>query len=282
MKMKKTLNTKLSLVMLFSIISLIAFSQKQISLKYNLDKGDKYKYESESSQEISFVANDQTIVMDMIMGMYMTSIVDNVTDSIIDNTYVIDRIKLEQKIFGMEMKYDSDDSSTFSAGPGAQLAEEFGKMIGSSMSMRIDEYGNIKEMNLGNLIDNTDFTQDFKSGNYYAVYPDYKVKVGDSWEVEITPLEDSDMKVFTKYTLIKAKKKEAIISFTGKVTSNDIKGQGLKMDGETKGEMIINPKTGMLKSSKTDINMKMDIEQNGVKFPATVMGTTTLTVTEVK
>ena len=54
------------------------------------------------------------------------------------------------------------------------------------------------------------------------------------------------------------------------------------MNGTTEGEMIVNVKTGILISSKIDLDMTMDIEQNGTKFPATLLSTSTTTVKKVK
>ncbi len=278
--MKKNVFLKVALVMVLSVTTLLSFSQKQVTLKYNLNEGNSYKFETNTAQEISFEANGQSVVMDMVIDVFMTGKVDKVYDSLIDNSFVMDRIKLDQKIFGMEMKYDSDDSSTFSSGAGAQIAQQFNKIIGSTVNMTITEYGSVKNVDLGELVDNDDLSQSFKTGSFYANYPQHPVKVGDSWDVEIKPFDDGDMKVVTTYTLEKANRKEAVISFTGKISGTNIKGEGLKMDGESTGEMKVNAKTGMLISSTSDIDMKMDLEQQGMKIPATVMGTTTTKVEE--
>lgn len=271
----------LMLLLLMMSVSM-AFSQKQISLKYKLNSGDKFEFKTEVAQEITFDANGTSMVMDMIVGTSMTSNVVSVEDGRIENNYVIDGLKLNQKVFGMEMNYDSDDSSTYNSGPGAQIAKQVSSIIGKSIIMVMDEYGNIDSINMSSITENDDFTKGFQNGSYYAAFPEHKVKVGDSWEVDIKPMEDGEMLVHTTYTLAKVKKREVVITVIGSITGNTINGEEINMEGKTEGEMIVDRKTGMQISSTFDIDMSLEIEQQGMKIPATIMGTSTTTVSKVK
>lgn len=250
-----------------------AFAQKSIELKYNLNKGDKYVFVTEIDMDMTFEAMGTTATMDQAMGIQMTSLVKKTEGNEIDQDITFDKITMNQKIFGMEINYDSGDSSTFSSGMGAQVAEQMNKVIGATINVVMDNRGNIIDMDASSIADNSDVANSLSSGNTFAVYLEGKIKVGESWETDIEPLEDSEMKVHVKYTLLKISRKQAVISVEGILTANEIEGQEIKMDGTTVGEMIIDRKTGMLISSTIDSDMTLDIDQGGVKIPATIMTT---------
>ncbi len=259
----------------------VAFSQKSAELKYKLKKGEKYNFSTNVDMDMTFEAGGNTATMESVMDIYMTSTILNVENDVINQDFVFDRIAMNQKIFGMEINYDSDDTSTYNSGMGAKVGQEMNKIIGQSIVMSMDDRGNIIDLDLSG-IDNTDITNNITSGNTYTVYPDHKVKVGDTWESDINPIKGGDMKVHVNYKLVKLSKKSATIEVKGSITANEVKGEEINMNGTTEGEMIVNVKTGILISSKIDLDMTMDIEQNGTKFPATLLSTSTTTVKKVK
>lgn len=267
----------LALVML--VFSGSAYAQKSIELKYNLKSGDAYNFVTDMDQDVSFDANGMTMTLEQVMTFKMTSSVTKVEDKMIDQDYTFNAIKMNQKIFGMEIDYDSEDSATWT-GMAAQVATEMNKFIGKSAKIVMDEKGNIKELDISEITDNDDLANSITSGNIYAVYPEGKVKVGDSWETDINPIKDNDMNVHMKYTLLKFNRKQAIIGLEGTLSGNEIKGEQINLNGATIGEMIVNVKTGMLISSTMDIEIAMDIENQGMKIPANVMSTTTTTATK--
>lgn len=286
---KKTVSMKskiqislLLLIGLFLINISGAFAQKSIELKYNLNEGDKYVFVTDIEMDMTFEAMGATATLDQVMSIQMTSLVSKLEGDEISQDFTFDRITMNQKIFGMEINYDSDDSSTFSSGMGAQIADQMNKVIGASIKMIMDDRGKIKDIDVSSITDNSDLTNNFGSGNTYAVYPEGKVKVGESWEEEIKPMEDSEMKVHAKYTLLKVSRKQAVIGVEGTLSANEIEGQEIKLNGTTVGEMIVDRKTGILISSIIDLEMAMDIDQGGVKIPATIMSTSETNVKKHK
>ncbi len=181
----------------------------------------------------------------------------------------------------MEINYDSDDSSTYNSGMGAQMGAEMNKIIGESIIMIMDNRGNIISLDVNN-VTSADITNNITWGNTFVVYPEGKIKISDSWETDIEPLEDSEMKIHVKYTLLKLTRKQATIGINGVVSANVVEGQEVNLEGVTEGEMIVDNKTGMLISSVIDLEMAMDIEQGGAKFPATMMSTSTTNVNKLK
>ncbi len=264
----------LAITLLMPGLLLTLSAQKKVELKYNLTTGDQYTYNIETDQDISFEASGQTMVMNSKIGFEMTGTVkDNASDNIVVKT-VIERVTMTQSIFGMEIKYDSKDPASTENPMVAKIAEAFSDLIGSSYTMTMDDKGNVKEIDMKELTDNDDLAQNLSSGSNYAIYPDGKVAVGDSWEKDIEPLETSDMKYHIKYTVLKIGKKETTLGVEGSITANSIDDAEVNLEGTQTGEMIVNTQTGWLISSTIDQELTLDIEQAGQKFPATISGTT--------
>ena len=266
-----------AITLLMPGLLLTVSAQKKVDLKYNLTTGDQYTYNIETDQDINFKANGQTMVMNSKIGFEMTgSVLDNASDNIKVKT-VIDRVSMTQSIFGMEIKYDSKDPAAAENPMAAKIAEAFSGLIGSSYTMVMDNKGNVKEMDMSELTDNNDLAQNLSSGSNYAMYPDGKVAVGDSWEKDIEPLKTSDMKYHIKYTVLKIGKKETTLGVEGTIAANSVDDQEVNLQGTQTGEMIVDTQTGWLIESSIDQELTLDIEQGGQKFPATITGTTTST-----
>lgn len=278
MKSKNSLLISTIVGLFFLSASLNA--QKSIELGYNVSKGDTYIFVTNLDQDISFDAGGATMTLEQEMTFDMTSVVTGAESSKIEKEVTFDAIKMTQSIFGMTLTYDSGDPETWT-GMGEKIAAEMNKLIGKTASLVMDEKGNIIEMDMGEITDNDDLSNNLTSGNTYAVYPEGKVKVGDSWEKDIDPLEDSDMNVKMKYTLLKFNKKEAIIKLEGVLSGKEIQGENINLEGTTMGEMTVNAKTGMLITSTMDIELALDLEQQGMKVPANIMSTTVTTATKV-
>ncbi|MBC8320628.1 MAG: hypothetical protein H8E34_07890 [Bacteroidetes bacterium] len=278
-KIQITIWTLISLLLL-NISS--TYAQKSIELKYNLNAGDKYMFVTDIEQDITFEAMGNTTTLEQLMSFQMTSLVNKIEVDEIFMEFIFDRIKMNQKIFGMELNYDSDDSSTFTSGMGAKIGEEFNKIIGASVKVVMDDNGNIKDMDLSSITDNSDLTNNLSSGNTYAVYPEGKVKVGESWATDIKPLENSEMKVHMNYTLLKIARNHATIGVDGTLTANEVAGKEISLNGTTSGEMIVDRKTGILISSSIDMEIDMEMEEGGNKIPATIMSTAVTTVKKVE
>ena len=250
-----------------------SFAQKSADLKYVLNQGDTYNYVLNIDQDIVFEANGQPMALNMLITFENSTKVAGVTPDSINLESTIERVKMAQSIFGMQITYDSDDPATAQNPMAAKIAESMGMIIGKSYIQVMDERGGVIRMDMGNLTDNEDFADNLNSGTQFAIYPDHPVKVGESWEKDISPVEESDMKIHAKYTLLKLSGKQATIQFDGTISANTMQDMDLKLEGTQTGEMIVNTKTGWLIESNVDQEIEMDMEQNGQKFPATISGT---------
>jgi len=278
--MTKNKSIIFSLAFLIQLVALTSFAQKSVELKYNLTEGDVYNYVMDLDQDIVFETNGQTMALDMFMTFEMTQKVAEVTADSIKLEGQINRVKSKQAIFGMEVNYDSDDPSSAQNPMTAKMGEEFAKILNKSFYMMMDVQGNLGTMDLSNVSSNEELANNINSGSQFAIYPKGKISVGDSWEEDINPVETSDMKFHATYTLLKVSGKEATLGVSGVITANTMEDMEMKMDGTMKGEMVVDVKTGWLIKSTMDQEISMDIEQNGMKFPATINGTTVTTSTK--
>ncbi|MCF6170760.1 MAG: DUF6263 family protein [Bacteroidales bacterium] len=264
----------LTIAMLMPGLFLTISAQKTVELRYNLNQGDKYEYNIETEQDIAFETNGQTMVVTSKIGFEMTGTVENnERDSIVVKT-TINRVTMLQSLFGMEIKYDSDDPSTAENPMAAQISSIMKDLVGSSYTMTMDNRGNVKNMDLSDITRNDDLAKNLSSGSNYAIYPDQKVGVGDTWEKDIEPLRTSDMKYHIKYTVLKTNNKQTTLGIEGTISANKVNNEDMNLHGTQSGEMIVDTKTGWLIEATIDQEVSMNIEQAGQKFPASITGTT--------
>jgi hypothetical protein len=269
----------MALVFLFSLLALSFQAQKSVEFAYNVNSGNQYQTVLNIDQDIVFEANGQQMALDQLMTIKMEMKVNEVTGDSIKLENQFTSVKMTQGIFGMTVTYDSEDPSTMQNPMAAKVGEEMGKLINKSFFMAMDQKGNIGNMNLGNLTDNDDIANNMTSGAMFIAYPDGKVSVGESWEKEIFTSETSDMKFRAVYTLLKVSGKQATIKIDGTITANTVADADLRLNGTQKGEIIVDTKTGWFIESTIDQEIELDIEQNGMKYPATISGTIVTTST---
>lgn len=258
-----------------------AFGQKSVELKYKLKAGDQYNYNMELDQDIVFeVPGGQTMALDVLLTFKMTQKVVEVLADSIKLEGQIKRVKMSQAIMGMEMKYDSDDEGANQNPMMAQMANEFEKILNKSFFMSMDHQGKLGHMDFSGVSDNDELANNINNGSQFVIYPKGKISVGDTWEEDIKPIENSDQQFHAKYTLLKVTGKLATIGVDGIISANSLNDAELKMNGTMKGEMIVDVKTGWLIESTLDQDIEMDIEQAGQKFPANISGT--IVTTSVK
>jgi len=272
--MKKIIAT-IAIVLIPGLL-LNVLAQKSVELKYDVDAGDKYEYKLEIDQDIVFDAGGQTMALDQLMNFRMTSSINEKTGDEYKISTTIDAIKMTQSIFGMQVTYDSEDPNSMQNPMSAKIGEEMSKIIGSDYTMTMDERGHVTEVDASNL-SSDEVINNISSGSNFAIYKEGAVSVGDSWEGDVEPIENSDMKVQMTYTLLKISGKEATLGLNGSISSNKIEDQEMKMDGTMTGEMRVDVNTGWLIESVLNQEIELDIEQNGQTFPATISGTVTTT-----
>lgn len=252
------------------------FAQKSVELKYDLSQGDKYEYKLEIDQDIVFDAGGQTMALDQLMNFRMTSNIDEKNGDEYRISTTVDAIKMTQSIFGMQITYDSEDPNSMQNPMAAKIGEEMNNIIGSDYTMTMDERGHVTDVDASD-VSNDELINNISSGSNFAIYKEGSVSIGETWGGDVTPLDNSDMKVSMQYTLLKLSGKEATLGLNGTIKANNIDDQEMKMNGTMTGEMKVDVNTGWMIESVLNQEIELDIEQNGQKFPATISGTVTTT-----
>ncbi len=270
----KNLKLLIAIVFVLPIVSQQATAQKKVLLKYNLKAGDKYITHSVTNQDITMQAQGQTITMNQVITSDLTTEVKKATSDSIVTANTMDKMTMDQTMFGQELKYDSSDPSTYASGRGKQIGDALNKMIGKVYSITMDRLGNIGNYDLGNLLkDGGKVSGNLKSGSSYIIFPKHKIRVGDSWEADIKPMKTDNMQVHMKYTLKKLAGKKATIAIDGTITANKVNGNNLNINGTISGEAVVDVKTGWTKSSQLSQDVKMKMERNGMEIPMEISST---------
>ncbi len=264
----------IAFAVLFSAVSFQASAQKKVMLKYNLHQGEKYITHTNTNQDITMQAQGQTITMNQVITSDISTAVKSASSDSLVTSNTLDKMTMEQTVFGQKLKYDSSDPTTYASGRGKQIGDAMNKVIGKTYDVHMDREGNIGLYDLSNLLKNGgQVASNIKSGNSYIIFPKHKVKVGDSWQADIKPMKTDNMQIHMKYTLKKVSGKKATIAIDGTITANKISGQDINLSGTQTGEAVVNIKTGWPVSSHMTQDIKMKVEKNGMEIPMEISST---------
>jgi hypothetical protein len=110
----------------------------------------------------------------------------------------------------------------------------------------------------------------------YSIFPDKKLKVGDTWESEVEQNMNGPIAVIkTKYKLVSITDGIAEISMDGTLGIKE-NTEG-KISGTQKGTSKIDIATGMNKSITLDQDIDMEMNDMGMKMPMKVKNNITIT-----
>ncbi len=259
----------MALMMLPAFI-MSTYAQKAIELKYNLKKGSKYHSTMAMTQDVEMEVQGKSMVMNNEMNFEFNYKVLDVRPDSFDLETKISAIKMKQSVMGMEIAYDSKDTSTFNNPVvGTKFSDEMNKLIDVAITTTNSIDGNVGKVDMGTLDKNNDIAKNMKSSFSQATYPDHKVKVGDSWTNDVSTSGYAEMTMHMKYTLTKFNRKQAFLSVEATIDSPNATA---KLKGTMSGEMTVDRKTGWVVHASFDQDFDMQMEQQGMSFPATVSG----------
>ena len=254
------------------LISVITFAQKKVELKYNLPSGKEYSTQINMVQTIAMEVNGQAMELDQVMTFFMgIKVIENYGDST-KLTLSIDRIKMNQKVMGMDIKYDSDSIDT-SNPMAAQMHEGMKGILGKKIEQVMAPNGKILRVDLGDLEDDAEFAKNMGNLGQYVVYPDGKIKVGVSFEQDAQQIVENGVITKMKYTLAKIENGIAVFNVEGTITSEEGNEMGIEMEGTQSGTMSVDINTGWQLKGDIEQQMEMVIQQGGMSMPAQVQGT---------
>lgn len=251
-----------------------AFSQKKYKLVLKLTPNTSYVVDQQITQYIEQEFQGQrqrTQQKNDITYQYQIKEKDDA--GFYDLVLIYKKIKYENG----QQTYDSEDSTDVNS----PLAQAFGAVINSKVSMKVNQQGEVKNLtgadeliekmlNARSISSKTirdRLRKTFKKAfgkealieamhQFFYIYPDKKIKIGDSWSKQTDKKAAFPSKVNVTWTLDKVKKNTGFISIKANVrpqpnTTVDLGIVTAKYDlnGTQEGSMDINMKTGWVKRS---------------------------------
>ncbi len=265
--MKKPILVLLSVLAIATTIAFMSFAGKDsVSLRLCLEKGKTYSFKTKANQVMTMNVQGQS--MNTTQNIEITNtihVIDVVNEQFITEL-TTNNFKFSQTTMGTTFTYDSEhpeDSHPILQIQTSQLKE----MMEQAYNLSLDVMGNITNR------DSTIFNQDMVS--FFTTFPEEAVHVGSTWSHDAsTDISGISSSNHITYTVTKITKKEVHADFTSSLSASgkaELKGTG-------SGTVVFDIATGMAKTSTTKNNISMTINEQGMSIPATINGTTTITL----
>jgi hypothetical protein len=243
--------------------STVVVPEEGIALRFNLPKGKSYGYAVNMDMEQNM--GEQKMSTGMNMNYEMKVIEDDGNVKTISTTYK--RIAMNMGMGGQKMEFSSDNPAPSEPGnPMAMMGNMFAAMKGKSFIIKVNPQGEITKVEgfdkIGEAMANEmkmdeakkkQVIEGFKNqfnenavkesfGQSFDIFPDKKVKVGDSWQKKTTSgVGKTKMTTNTTYTVKGIKGNTMELASASKM---DLNGQSADM----KGTLFVDINTGMVKN----------------------------------
>jgi hypothetical protein len=253
-------------------------SSDEIELRLNLTKGKKYdlKMMMESNVEMNMMGQSVNSVSNMEMGMdYEVKDVLPSGNFLVRTTYK--KVKMSGETMGMKYDFDTE-TGTANGMQGQQMAESMKKMIGEYSEMEMDKLGKVISTTMSPALTGKDAGKKGGFENFsYSVFPDKKIKVGDTWDSDVEQnMNGLMMTVKTKYKLVSIKDGLAEISLDGTLELKP--GSDGKISGTQTGTGKIEIATGISKEMIMNQDVEMEMSDMGMKMPMKMKNKITITM----
>ena len=269
---------KLNLILIVIGILTMAFAPvNSVRFTYKLDKGTKSQIEIKTNQNISMNMSGQSVNIKQEVTINQSVEVTEIgSEGQINFSIVYDRIRFKQNAMGMEVEWDSENTTASEDNIMVQqIANQLNKALNKTVTATIDQLGNPVNNNSSEVLGESNVSG-FEMG-MLVVFADHEVAVGDTWEVVTQPDPSSDFTITAVYKLDEYKSKTSKISFEGTVSGTEMNGTPAKLSGTISGKADIDSRTGWLLSSTSMQTLEMEMEQQGQKMPMTMTSYTELT-----
>lgn len=285
------------LVLILSVFSLLIIQSCQSTktattskmLRFNFEKGKGYDYET--IMNLDFVTGNETRQTDMTAYYSMFVAEDNGSLKTIKAKY--ERFKMSLDIAGLNIMIDSDNPVS----PGVNKTEAselmgmmnkfFGAIKQQKFTMMVNSEGSIIEITgfdqmAASIADSLglqgasreQMLQAFRKRfngeavkeqmeRFLFIFPDKEVKVGDSWTKNSTQKGVLDAKYSSVYKVTDI---EGDMVTVVELTTIDSGNPQSTLNGEIKGELIIDSRTGLVVNADQDIKANTKEKGNTVKI----------------
>lgn len=271
---------------------------QEIRLKFNLKPGDKYLFSSIVKQDITQEMMGQRIVTKQNMASDYIYDVQTVENGITTINVTFGAIKMDTDVAsGMQqLHFDSENPE---AGTGE--LKTLANLVGKSFLMRINEEGNVKEIEgLAEIIGSVDdqqaeiLKQSFGDSTMIQnmnqitnIYPNKTVGKGDTWTKSFSGSVAGMLHstATSEFTLSEINGDLAIVAVDGQLVFSKLENGGnpllqgaeLDLNGTQKGILELDIASGLpIKTAlKQDISGNLEIQ--GMQIPMTIVSDVTIT-----
>lgn len=286
------------------------------TLRYNVKKGQSYSYSLDMDMDMSMGIDMMTgqpteeggMDMDMEFSIYTTVSIDEAKGEEIVMANQVDSLRMGMTMPGMPAVAFNSNQVKQGDMMDMMMMESFKTILEAPIMNTMDVYGNVKEFSFpegfgegtGGLGGGSNPFEGMQS--MYGIYPDHKVSVGQTWEIETEMVSNGvSLDVRNIYTLVSVEKGVAKIKFTGnmvmpetdftEVIAEEIEAEELseeelaeledaemkmEMAGVISGSLSVDIKTGMPITSKNSMEATIDMDMMGQKIPMEMDGVYTM------
>lgn len=223
-------------------ISLSGFSQEDVLLRMNYEKGDTYIVETTQKQDMGTQGG---MTMNMVMKMNVSDILG---DTLVTKTSFT-KIAMDLLQGGKMMSYDSEMKEEALDDVGKMMKAQLDPTLQVTVMSKVLNTGEQLETRIEPMIPGLETLYDQLKG---ISYPSEKVKLGSSW---IQEMDVQNMKTATTYLVSKIEDGKVDLTISGIVS-----GVG---EGEITGNAVVNIATGVQEHAHVEVAIKaggMDIK----------------------
>lgn len=251
------------------VLAAAALPAKKVLLRYNLPNGKTFTTVSVSNikmyEDKSLTKQVMSMDLDQTFDAKVAGKKDNAT--VLD--IVIKRIKMNQSMQGMTMKFDSDLENQEDM-MGAMVAQQFEGILNKKGSMSIDSRGAVvAEFSME---EDSPAAEQMGSSmkQSFIEYPEKEVGEGDSWSGDMN-MSGMPGKTTVTYTIEKIESKVVKVKVSGSAVGEaKTDGGSANVDLKFNGNLEIDRATGIIVSSTFSHFMETDNPMGEGKMFATI------------
>ncbi len=283
-------------------LTILAGCKSAYDLKFNPKTGTKYQVQMITDANTEQEVMGQKMNMNSISEMNMTYEVAKAEGDSKELKITFESMKTTQKANGRETIFDTKNSDTVS--PGSKM---LGAMMGSQFIVSLNSKGEVTSVKgmeemmkkIVSAASNGDSVMNFQisaaAKNFmsdeimrnmmeqsFKIFPEGKIKQGDSWKKEMVIKQPMPMNIATKFTLKDVKNNIAKLDLASTITpgKGGMQMMGMtietELNGTQQGTMDVEMETGMVLATDLKQNISGNMKAMGQEIPMKVQTTITL------
>jgi len=263
--MKKTIRRFApAMLVLVALATLSFMANDGVTLRLRPQQDKTYTITSKANMMMMMEVQGMNMNQSQSIETRQSFTAKEVTDTESTIETQIEAMKLTISQMGMKLEYDSEHP------------EKTSPML-ASQTKEIEKYLNkpetVKYDLMGNVIDSLGI-QMSQLGAVINELPEEEVNVGSTWTLNKSQdMSGNALNAKYTYTVTAISKKSVDVSITGTVI-----GDSNDANGSYEGTASFNPQTGLVMNSSIKTNVSMTMSEQGMTFPVTMVGTTTIEV----